>query len=273
MPIPASSLEAEEFLRALIIGQPKYGKTQTVISTAPGPVYVIECDEPAALKGALIASPKNHFEYDPVTGWDSMERARKFARDGVVSGKYKTVVLDGLSSFGARIKEQAFASTLTKSGEQDGRRAWPLYSDRIMHVIRGLLSLKAHVIVLSHYMHADDANDGVDDGKGNAVLPLLSGRARKEVAAEFNEIVLLDIRKGERVFATGEARWQGVACRGLQGPHVFAADTRELIKRIVEANKPQHSKPKPPPPQLRTPSTPTRNVNSNSRNVPTQPRR
>jgi hypothetical protein len=231
MPQPSSSLGSESHLKTLVVGEPKFGKSTCVISTAPGPVYVITADDKSSMAGA---HRRAKFDWDIVNSWEQMDRALRDAREGVKAGKYNTVVLDGLTRFSDLLSEQCLASTDNGKGP-DGRRAWPDYTKRIVQVVENLKRLPCHFLALAHYLRPDDSTD--DDGKGNGVLPLLFGAAKKKVAAAFNEIVLLDIRKGERFFCTNEARWPGVATRAFDGPQVVPADVQNLINLLKSADK------------------------------------
>lgn len=230
MPQPASAISRDKHLRLLVMGPPKCGKTTSIVSTAPGPVYVINCDKSkSALQGA--ARRTKNFEWDLVRSDRDMSEALKNAREGVKSGKFKSVVLDTLSSFAATLEEECLDATDTGKGP-DGRRAYPMYERRLRHVCEHLFHLEAHVFAVSHYL---DLRGEVDPDKqmpksGDGIAPLLAGKARATVPMLFDDVIFMDYIKGERIFVTNPQGAWGPGCRSLEGSEKLPADVSVLIK-------------------------------------------
>src|SRR4051812_41544453 len=101
VPNPSSAVESSTYLRLLVMGAPKSGKTQTCISTAPGPVYVINSDDEYSLKPAARVC---QFTWDLALGKDAqtIEKALHEARTGVKEGRYKTIVWDTMTRYSDR---------------------------------------------------------------------------------------------------------------------------------------------------------------------------
>jgi hypothetical protein len=248
MPISSRDLEEEPFLRLLMLGVPKLGKTAAAIATAPGPVYVLLCEATSALKGAKRLNDKP-FDYDMITSWESMERGIKEAREGAKAGKYKTIVVDPFSNFAHHIEK-----ILRESTDNDARRWSPEYNNRLDHIIEQLFRIPAHVIVISHYIDTGGGVDG-EEKVGEGRLPLLAGKARQLIAAKFNDVIWMDFMNkppkdgGEapwldepyngRVFVTGPQGAWGPGCRSLHGTRILPADIGLLLKAFAEDAAPK----------------------------------
>lgn len=234
MPIPASALDKSGFLRLLVMGVPKVGKTAAAVTTSPRPVYVLNCEADDALTYAK--ERYNSFEFDRIKGWNSMTQALLDAKKMAEAGKVKTVVVDPLSDFGAHLEEECLALTDTGNGP-DGRRAYPEFNKRIRHVLEKLFMLPCHVIVITHYIETGGEIDGQTAKTGEGIVPLLPGKARALVAAKFNDVVWMDFVKGERVIVTGPMGKWGPGCRNIDGTKVLPADINEFLKALKNRGK------------------------------------
>src|SRR5579859_6597034 len=92
------------FLRALIMGEAKVGKTCCIVDSACrafGPGFVIESSTDAHLTGArkLKTQSQCPWESQLAKAPDEMESAIKRARGGVKEGKYNWILLDDLSMY------------------------------------------------------------------------------------------------------------------------------------------------------------------------------
>jgi hypothetical protein len=246
MPQSSETIQADPYLRALIMGAPKVGKSSSIISTSPAP-YVINCDLiDSALAGAKRFS-KRSFDFDPCKGWSDMETCWKYAKDGVKEGKYKTIIVDTLSSWAGRVEEECLAGTMNDKGQPDGRRAYPEYNRRLRHAIERFFKLPAHFVAVCHYL---ETGGGIEEGlpkTGEGLVPLLAGKARAEIPMLFSDVIFMDYRKGERIFVTGPQGAWGPGSRSLDGSQVLSADISKLLSAIKEANKSARANHAPPP--------------------------
>jgi hypothetical protein len=254
MPIAAKDLAHETFLRLLMLGGPKIGKTSQAVATSPGPVRVLLCEDVSALRGAQRRT--SNFDVEFITGWSSMAKAVVEAKEDAKEGKIKTVVVDPLSDFADRLKNECFKATLTQGGQEDGRRAYPMLADRLKHIVELLFTIPAHVIVISHYQETGgDSIEGGLEKTGEGIVPLIPGKSRALIAAKFSDVVWMDIatvtteafKKGERIFVTGPRGAWGPGCRSLEGAQVLPADIGELLKAFAaqaktDANGVQHQR-------------------------------
>jgi hypothetical protein len=234
MPIPASALDKTNYLRLLVMGAPKCGKTACAVTTSPRPVYVLNCEGDDALLYAREVYPD--FEFDRIKGWNSMSQALLDAKKLAADGKIKTLVVDPMSDFAAHLEEECLAATNNGNGE-DGRRAYPEYNKRLRHFVEKLFMLPCHVVVISHYIETGGEIDGQTAKTGEGIVPLLAGKARALVAAKFNDVVWMEMRQKERIIVTGpEGRW-GPGCRNIDGTKILPADINQLLKAFKNRGK------------------------------------
>ena len=238
MPIKSDSEQTSNtYLRLLVLGPPKLGKTTTCITTSPPPVYVINSDDAEALRPAITLSPQP-FTYDHAYGDDLqvMQRCLKEADRGARVGEYKTVVWDTITLFASRLLDVCKAATATRTGETDGRKAYPAYNENLRRILDKLLNTPAHVIVTSHYIETGPGVDG-KSSTGDGIAPLLSGQSKQLVPARFQDVVFLTWEKGERVFLTQSKGAFGPGCRSLPGVEKVPADVCKLIETITNRGK------------------------------------
>ncbi len=247
MPQSSDEVEASSYLRLLVLGAPKSGKTQTCISTAEGPCYIINSDDKYSLKPAARVCK---FTWDLALGTDAqgIEKCLHEARVGVKEGRYKTIVWDTISRYSDRVVDVYADATRNGAGEADGRRFWPNYKKHLHSIVDRLFMLKAHVIVLSHYIESSAVLiEGQVKKSGEGVLPGLGGTARTTIPAEFQDIVFLEKKGGVRSFITSGEGVFGPGCRNLQGVATCPADIKQLWalmnKGAIKAKAPRGEKP------------------------------
>ena len=255
VPLSAADIDGPSFLRMMVLGFSKAGKSTQVVSTAPGPVYVINSDQ----KEALVPVTRfcSDFLHNHVISSQAMNEAIELARQLVKEGKVQTVVWDTISGFSPYLEAEAFASTLTKDGKEDGRKAWPVYRKIIRSTLSRLFKLKAHVIVISHYLDVGGAPDEESKGvakTGQGIVPMLGGASRAEVGGMFQDVVFMEKQltgpgKEERFFVTGIDGVYGPGCRSVNGNRVMPADVGVFLKAMeadMAARKPKSASVKPP---------------------------
>ena len=238
VPLSAADIDGPSFLRMLVLGFSKVGKSVACVSTAPGPVYVINSDQKESL--VPVTRFTDNFLHNHVISSQGMNDAIELARQLVKEERVQTVVWDTISGFSPYLEAEAFASTLTKDGKEDGRKAWPVYRKIIRSTLSRLFKLKAHVIVISHYLDVGGAPD--EDSKGVAktgqgIVPMLGGTSRAEVGGMFQDVVFMEKQltgpgKEDRFFVTGIDGVYGPGCRSVNGNKVMPADVGNFIKAM-----------------------------------------
>ena|SRR5260370_10828470 len=210
-----------DYLRLLVLGAPKVGKTQCVLTTAPGPVFVINSDGLGAQTSAKRAGATfDGVDLDGLT-LNAHSGAVKAATTAVQKGA-ATVVWDTITLYCEGIESAAKARAPTdKYGQID------MVRQNVLTPIRALNTLSAHVIIIAHYLEV-----GEKDGAGRGIEPMLFGALKRMVPAHMQDIVLLQLRNGERVFVTSPTGVFGIGCRNLQGVESCKADVGELLARM-----------------------------------------
>jgi len=233
MPIAATELERELFLRVLLMGPPKIGKTRSTIDSlarAFGPGYVIECGDKSALAPALRQTTK--FTFDLVRDENQMETAIKEGKSGAKAGRYKWIVMDDYSLYGTWLEGELrdASAAANKSNEPDGRRYWPEYKSRILNIVGRLLDSSAHVVFVSHFIEQSQEIDGQKAKSGRGVLPMFGGSVREELPARFVDVLFMDKIKDHRVFMVNPEGVWGPGCRSVDGTKEIEPDFGDFWK-------------------------------------------
>jgi hypothetical protein len=240
MPISSSALETDSHLRVLFMGPPKLGKTRAAVCTSPPPVRVILCESDTALRDAQRQGANFDFERARADkAYNQMLNFLLQAKDDAKAKKISTVVIDPFSDFTDRLLAESLKENLTSNGEEDGRRAYPHCTKRILHVIDLAFTIPAHLIVVCHYMEVGGGELGLPK-TGEGIVPLIPGQARARVAARFNDVVWLDFDRTtkQRLFVTSPQGAWGPGCRSRADAAPVPADFTNLIKVFAEGNAP-----------------------------------
>lgn len=234
----SSGPSRERFLNVLLLGGYKVGKTTCAVGTLPGPVYVINSDQPGSTQPVKEHHPNAKFAQNLVHSRAKMEDALVLARSLAKEGKIKSIVWDTLSGFAGHLEEECAAQTMNDKGEPDGRRYWPVYTKYLINTVGRLSKIDAHLVVCSHWIDtggSDEMAGGVAK-TGPGIVPLLGRAARARIGGEFADVVFFDKVKNVpgvpdgRAFLTGiEGVW-GPGCRSIAKDMIMPADFREFMK-------------------------------------------
>jgi hypothetical protein len=240
----ASEVASEMYLRLFVMGAPKVGKTRTCVTTCERGVLLINCDDKGAIRpaaqnwkrrdGELGVVAGDEFDVEHVYDLNDMERAISVARKGVKQGRYRTVVVDPITTYADNIQVQ-LADATTKDPEKgpDGRRFWPEYTKRLQNTCARLFRLEAHVIVTAHYLDVGtETIEGQAPKSGPGIAPLLQGKARALIPAMFQDVVFFEKKGKDRVFVTGIDGVWGPGCRSISGNRVLPGDIKGLMKEF-----------------------------------------
>jgi hypothetical protein len=255
MPHAASALERETYLRVLLMGAAKCGKTTTAIDSlvrAFGPGYVLVCGDKSGLEPAVRRTKK--FEWDLIRDENDMETALKEARRGVKEGKYKWIVNDDFSLYASWLEGalRDASAVANKSKQPDGRRYWPEYKSRLLNIVRRSLDINAHAVFITHFIEQSgeitDPETGVTQRpkSGIGIVPMIGGSAREELPALFKDVIFMEkaARGDERVFKINPQGVWGPGCRSVDGTRDIPADFGEFMK-AMSSPAPRERKEKP----------------------------
>lgn len=231
MPFDVGASSGEKYMRVLMLGAPKSGKTYTTLTTCEKPCYVLCSDGRGSMNGVAHLVKGVSADYQPGHDPQEIEKSIHEARAGVKEGRYKTIVWDTLSTYARHVETFYEANSMNARGEPDGRRYWPLYRKHLHSIVDRLFLLKAHVIVLSHFIDLTTPSiEGQAAKSGQGICPLVGGTARQTIPADFTDVVYLEKRAGERTFTLSDDGVFGPGSRSLPGVASCEADIAAMWK-------------------------------------------
>lgn len=190
------------FARVLVTGDRKAGKTTRVLTTAPGPIAVLNADGDGATQPAVRHGAK--FRSLNVTTPDLWTAGVKAACDMAAKDEIRTIVVDTITLL------VNVNLALHYGRIYDGYDIWSATYKNFMDGMMMLKNANAHVFYLAHY--------DMDSG-----LLTLDGKLKKDVPALVNDIVHLDFKPGRKmkvgddVVALDRAFQIGPSANGLSG--------------------------------------------------------
>jgi hypothetical protein len=181
-----NELQASAFGRVIVTGPRKMGKTTALLTTAPGPIAVLNCDG----EGAPIAAKRFGAKDLKIVDVTSPDLWRK-AVDGAIKladkGEVRSIVVDTFTLLVNNVL------TLAHNKRYEGFEIWRNVLD---DGIRGLTKLsyaQAHVFIVCHH--------NLEDGQ-----LLLNGALKEQVPSMMHDIVQFEFRAAKeprRVFHIG----------------------------------------------------------------------
>jgi hypothetical protein len=207
----------ESFARVLVMGAAKIGKTTCIASTAPKPL-IINCDGVGATKGASNQGAK-FFTID-ANNRASWTKAQTTARKLIDAGNVQTVVVDSISLLADNLLDE-IKKTL------EGYDVWSELDLQLSRGLKSILSLPAHVFVISHMTPDYDGAAGV--------LPAVPGRSRWRLPGIVTDWVLLDVepgRKPERQFLLGPQKSWNYSGRNIKRSCAVEATVPALFAEL-----------------------------------------
>lgn len=216
----------EDWLRVLLMGEAKVGKTYTVLKTCMKPAYHINCDQKNSIKGVVRDGIRKFTTTPLVHTVSNMDKAIKMAKYKALHEGYKTCVVDTYSGFAERLIDEQMEKSTNGMGNPDPRKAWGEYGKHLIQFAERLINLPMHVVVLTHF--EDEHEDLDEDDKKKARrgrVPMIAGKAKKGLTKKFDDIVFMDFRMGKRVFFMSEA--------GVYGPGGRSSDVKECPANIT----------------------------------------
>ena len=181
-----SELQDSAFARVLVTGLPKSGKTVAVLSTAPTPIVVINCDKP----GAPMAAKRHGatgLKICDVTNAASWRGAYQQAIKMAEAGECSSIVVDTITM----LVNNIIAPEMARSNE--GFAIWKETLNRTLAGLNALMESPAHIFLIAHY--------GMEDGQIS-----LDGQLKQTVPALVHDRIHLDFNpkgKPPRTFLVG----------------------------------------------------------------------
>ena len=143
-----NELAQDAYARLMLTGDPKVGKTVCALTTAPGPVFVLNCDGAGApmaarrhgAEGLRIADVRSASDWK-----EGVDIALGMARKGQI----RTIVVDTITFLINNVL------TLEFGHKYSGFDIWREVMDKSLTGLDKLLGAKAHVIFVAHYQMDD----------------------------------------------------------------------------------------------------------------------
>jgi len=210
---PVSSLGLT--LACLFYGRAGTGKT-TVASTFPKPILHLDIRE----KGTDSISDVKGVDTLQLEDWDDFEQVYWLLASK--ENKYKTVVIDPIST----LQDFAMAQAMKDDGKREGdlvtKRQWGAISGMMKTWItnyRDLVDKEINVVFLAH----DRATDG-EEGEDGELMPSIGPRLMPSVASVLNAAVKLIgntfIRESHEKLGGGRVKRKVAYCMRV-GPHSY----------------------------------------------------
>lgn len=208
-------LQSSAFARVLLTGDRKVGKTVSVLTTAPGPICVLNADGPGAPMAAKRHGAKGLLILDVISCELWIKGCREAAKLAA-EGKVKTIVVDTVTLLINNV-------IATEMGRKfNGFDIWRETLQCFMLGFNILRQAQAHVFVLGHF----DLQDG---------QLTLDGKLKKDVPALIHDIVHLDFnpkREPSRGFHIGPSASGLSGGRNCDENKLIPADVGELFKEL-----------------------------------------
>lgn len=227
----ASSLPETAFLRTMVLGFAKVGKTTSIISSAVrafGRGVVLCCSTKEHMASAKAECPDG-WDWALIKSVDDMDGALKEVRKGVKEGLYKWVLVDDFNLYADEVEEAM------KKMHQGGFKTYPAYRSHLRNTILRLSDLEVHLFTSMHYIEVSEGEiEGQSPKKGNGIVPLLTGVAKATIPGIFNQVIFMEkTRQDKRVFYVNPAGVWGAGCNNVRGTHEIDADVGKLFELVT----------------------------------------
>lgn len=210
------------FLKALVLGNSGHGKTTAILTTAPGPIGLINCDG----RDATAEAARQNAKYQVLeVGTKGTRAAWKKAFDvackAATNGEIRTLVLDSFTLLQDNLFDEI---DLTETGFD----RFSALNTELLPRLKKLRDLPCHVFVIGHL----SAPYRKDDPEAEGIMPMGIGKPKSMVPTLFPNKILFDYQHGrtpERMFVLGpQGNWT-YGCRRATKKHSIAADVRVLL--------------------------------------------
>lgn len=210
-----TELQESAYARVLLTGDRKVGKTTSVLTTAPGPIAVLNADG----QGAPMAAKRHGAKDLLILDVDSCElwlKGCRAAKDLAAAGKVKTIVIDTVTLLVNNVISVEMGRKFS---------GFDIWRETLQCFLAGFGTLRqaqAHLFVLGHY----DLQDG---------QLTLDGKLKKDVPALIHDIVHLDFnpkRDPDRAFHIGPSASGLSGGRNCDENKIIPANVGELLKEL-----------------------------------------
>lgn len=200
--------------RVLVTGDPKAGKTTAILTTAPQPILVLNCDKPGAPMAARRFGGK--FSVVDVETSGIWREAVRYAITEAKAERVRTIVVDTITM----LINNCLALEMKRKFQ--GYDIWREVHAAAMQSLNDLLGAPAHIFMLAHY--------AVSDGQIT-----VQGGMKTDIPAVVHDRVHLEFNpKSEpaRFFHVGPSASGLSGGRNSDESKRIPADVKELLKEL-----------------------------------------
>lgn len=214
----------EAWARILVLGAAKTGKTTSILTTAPGPIFVLNCDDAEKNASALNFAKQQGAEFSAVNvrtirQWhDAVSYAVELSK----AEKIQTCVLDTIT-----LLAQSLLNELKQEEWEDRRQMWGEFGDELQMGFRELCRVDCHLFIVAHPLPHDDGLLGI--------LPAIPGKSAAYIPAEIADWIWFDYDpklKPVRAFLVGPQKSWSHGARNAKRSVRISANATELIEEL-----------------------------------------
>lgn len=185
---------SQDILRVLVYGQAGAGKTE-LYGSFPKPIWVADFDGKfKPLVGQPDIEVTSYVTPDILRSPDVFKQFKKDWREVSKDARYKTMVLDSLTSFDT-INLKYFCS-LSKGGIEEAPTL-PVYGDQSNYYsffFSELKGIQKNVVVTAHEFYNVDGESGIHN-----IMPLITGKSiLTKLSSQFEEVWYIERRGGQQ---------------------------------------------------------------------------
>lgn len=215
----------DAFAKVLLLGNSGVGKTTSILTTAPGPIGLINCDGRDATAEAGRQKARYQVLDVPTKGTRAAwKKAFEVACRAATNGEIRTLVLDSFTLLQDNLFDEI---DLTETGFD----RFSALNQELLPRIKKLRDLPCHVFVVGHL----SAPYKKDDPQAEGIMPMGIGKPKSMVPTLFPNKVLFDYQDGrtpERMFLLGpQGNWT-YGCRRATKKQAIPADVRVLLDNM-----------------------------------------
>lgn len=207
-------IQTEGNVKLLLIGQPGAGKT-CFAATMPGPVLYLDFDnkvdsaalfhrnKPELLKNIEVRQLSSNFVGDPVAEFNKIIANELIPAQKLGNMKYKTIVLDSISSFSHAAlmhiltTNPGIKGVITAQGKMTDQTHYGVLLREFKRLIPGLLTLQCNIVMCAHVDTYKDAATGVIIREA-----AMDGSYSQKLPQVFKEVWHLHVKDGKRMAQT-----------------------------------------------------------------------
>lgn len=207
-------IKTEGNVKLLLIGHPGAGKT-CFAATMPGPVLYLDFDnkvdsaalfhraKPELLKNIEVRQLSTSFVSDPIAEFTKIISNELIPAQKAGDLKYKTIVLDSISSFSHAAlmhilqTNPGIKGVITAQGKMTDQTHYGVLLREFKRLIPGLLTLQCNIVMCAHIDTYKDQNTGVIIREA-----AMDGSYSQKLPQVFKEVWHLHVKDGKRMAQT-----------------------------------------------------------------------